>query len=58
MAEGLRECGIPEDVPSWPGSGSVGAELIDHVDYLMFTGSTEVGKKVMERAAWTLHLWA
>ena len=59
MAEGLRECGIPEDVLIVaPGSGSVGAELIDHVDYLMFTGSTEVGKKVMERAARTLTLWA
>jgi acyl-CoA reductase-like NAD-dependent aldehyde dehydrogenase len=32
----------------------VGAELIDHVDYVMFTGSTEVGKKVMERASRTL----
>jgi acyl-CoA reductase-like NAD-dependent aldehyde dehydrogenase len=32
----------------------VGGELIDHVDYVMFTGSTEVGKKVMERAAKTL----
>ena len=56
MAEGLRECGLPEDVFQVvaPGSGSVGAELIDHVDFVMFTGSTEVGKKVMERAAKTL----
>jgi acyl-CoA reductase-like NAD-dependent aldehyde dehydrogenase len=55
MAEGLRECGLPEDVfIVAPGSGRVGAELIDHVDYVMFTGSTEVGKKVMERAAQTL----
>jgi acyl-CoA reductase-like NAD-dependent aldehyde dehydrogenase len=55
MAEGLRECGLPEDVfIVAPGSGGVGAELIDHVDYVMFTGSTEVGKKVMERAARTL----
>jgi acyl-CoA reductase-like NAD-dependent aldehyde dehydrogenase len=55
MAEGLRECGLPEDVfIVAPGGGDVGAELIDHVDYVMFTGSTEVGKKVMERAASTL----
>jgi acyl-CoA reductase-like NAD-dependent aldehyde dehydrogenase len=55
MADGLRECGLPEDVfIVAPGSGSVGAELIDHVDYVMFTGSTEVGRKVMERAAKTL----
>ncbi|HEX2127458.1 MAG TPA: aldehyde dehydrogenase family protein, partial [Thermoleophilaceae bacterium] len=55
MEEGLRECGLPEDVfIVAPGGGDVGGELIDHVDYLMFTGSTEVGKKVMERAARTL----
>jgi acyl-CoA reductase-like NAD-dependent aldehyde dehydrogenase len=28
--------------------------MIDHVDFVMFTGSTEVGRKVMERAAKTL----
>jgi len=55
MAEGLRQCGLPEDVfIVAPGAGVVGAELIDHVDFVMFTGSTEVGKKVMERAAKTL----
>jgi acyl-CoA reductase-like NAD-dependent aldehyde dehydrogenase len=55
IAEGLRESGLPEDVfIVAPGGGDVGGELIDHVDYLMFTGSTEVGKKVMERAARTL----
>jgi acyl-CoA reductase-like NAD-dependent aldehyde dehydrogenase len=55
MAEGLRECGLPEDVfIVAAGGGDVGSELIDHVDAVMFTGSTEVGKKVMERAAKTL----
>jgi acyl-CoA reductase-like NAD-dependent aldehyde dehydrogenase len=55
LAEGLRECGLPENVfIVAPGGGDVGGELIDHVDYVMFTGSTEVGKKVMERAAKTL----
>jgi acyl-CoA reductase-like NAD-dependent aldehyde dehydrogenase len=55
MAEGLRECGFPEDVfIVAPGSGEIGGELIDHVDFVQFTGSTEVGKKVMERAAKTL----
>jgi acyl-CoA reductase-like NAD-dependent aldehyde dehydrogenase len=55
MAEGLRECGLPEDVfIVAAGGGDVGAEMIDHVDAVMFTGSTEVGKKVMERAAKTL----
>jgi acyl-CoA reductase-like NAD-dependent aldehyde dehydrogenase len=55
MQEMLRECGMPEDVFQVAvGSGEVGSELIDHVDFVMFTGSTEVGKKVMERAAKTL----
>jgi acyl-CoA reductase-like NAD-dependent aldehyde dehydrogenase len=55
MAEGLRECGLPEDVfIVAAGGGDVGSEMIDHVDAVMFTGSTEVGKKVMERAAKTL----
>jgi acyl-CoA reductase-like NAD-dependent aldehyde dehydrogenase len=56
MEEMLRECGMPEDVYQvciGPGS-SVGDALIDGVDTIMFTGSTEVGKKVMERAAKTL----
>jgi acyl-CoA reductase-like NAD-dependent aldehyde dehydrogenase len=55
MAEGLRECGLPEDVfLVAPGGGDVGEALIDEVDFVMFTGSTEVGKKVMARAARTL----
>src|SRR3954451_4620961 len=55
MAEGLREAGVPDDVFTvMPARGPVAEELIDHVDFVMFTGSTEVGKKVMERAAKTL----
>ena len=55
MAEGLRECAFPEDVfIVAPGSGEIGGELIDHVHFVQFTGSTEVGKKVMARAAKTL----
>ncbi|MDQ3587630.1 MAG: aldehyde dehydrogenase family protein [Actinomycetota bacterium] len=55
MEEGLRECGLPEDVLLTAiGPGEVGSELIEHVGFVMFTGSTEVGKKVMERAAKTL----
>ena len=55
MQEALRECGLPEDVfLTAVGPGAVGSELIDHVGYVMFTGSTEVGKKVMERASQTL----
>ncbi len=51
--EKLIECGLPADalqVVTGPGS-ELGNALIDHVDFLMFTGSTEVGRKVAERAA-------
>jgi acyl-CoA reductase-like NAD-dependent aldehyde dehydrogenase len=55
MAEMLRECGLPEDVfQVVPGYGETGGALVDEVDFVMFTGSTETGKKVMERAARTL----
>ena len=33
------------------GGGELGAALIDHVDYVIFTGSVATGKKVAERAA-------
>jgi acyl-CoA reductase-like NAD-dependent aldehyde dehydrogenase len=55
MEEGLRACGIPEHVfQVVVGRGALGEELIDLVDFVMFTGSTEVGRRVMERAARTL----
>ncbi len=55
IAEGLRECGIPDDVfQVLIGRGPIGLELIDVVDTIMFTGSTETGRHVMERAAKTL----
>ena len=41
MAEGLRECGLPEDVLQIAtGRGATGAALIEQVDMIMFTGST------------------
>jgi acyl-CoA reductase-like NAD-dependent aldehyde dehydrogenase len=55
MAECLAECGAPDGIfQVLTGLGDVGAELIDHVDFIMFTGSTATGKKVAERAARTL----
>jgi acyl-CoA reductase-like NAD-dependent aldehyde dehydrogenase len=55
MAEGLRESGLPEDLHLVAtGGGETGEALIDEVDMVMFTGSTEVGKRVLERAARTL----
>src|SRR5437763_8283273 len=53
MAEGLREAGLPEDVflvATGPGS-EVGSALVDSVDMLHFTGSTEVGRGLMEQGA-------
>src|SRR5215204_1012929 len=55
MADALRECGLPEDVYLVAtGGGATGEALIDEVDMIMFTGSTETGKRVMARAAQTL----
>jgi acyl-CoA reductase-like NAD-dependent aldehyde dehydrogenase len=52
MAEGLRECGLPEDVLQIAtGRGETGAALVEHVDMIMFTGSTKTGRKVAEAAA-------
>ena len=55
MAEGLRECGLPEDLYLVAtGGAATGEALIDEVDMVMFTGSTETGRRVLERAARTL----
>jgi acyl-CoA reductase-like NAD-dependent aldehyde dehydrogenase len=55
MAEGLRTCGLPDHVfQVATGDGATGAALVDHVDFVMFTGSTRTGRKVLERAAQTL----
>ena len=55
MKDGLRECGMPEGVFQVAvGRGEAGAALIDHVDFVMFTGSTATGKNVAARAAATL----
>jgi acyl-CoA reductase-like NAD-dependent aldehyde dehydrogenase len=52
MTEGLRECGLPEDVLQVAtGRGPTGAALTDNVDMVMFTGSTSTGRKVAEAAA-------
>jgi acyl-CoA reductase-like NAD-dependent aldehyde dehydrogenase len=55
IAEALRECGLPDGVFQVAvGRGDTGAALIDHVDMVMFTGSTATGRKVLARAAETL----
>src|SRR5919204_6965694 len=52
MAEGFRAAGGPEDVFTIAtGTGGTGAELVKSADMIMFTGSTEVGKKILAQAA-------
>jgi acyl-CoA reductase-like NAD-dependent aldehyde dehydrogenase len=52
MAEGLAECGLPENVLQIAtGGGATGAALVQEVDMIMFTGSTRTGRKVAEEAA-------
>ena len=55
LAEGIRECGLPENaIQVLIGGAEAAQRLIDGVDFVMFTGSTATGKKVMARAAETL----
>ncbi|MCR1785131.1 aldehyde dehydrogenase family protein [Nocardioides carbamazepini] len=52
LAEGLRECGLPDGVfEVVTGRGATGAALVDEVDMVMFTGSTSTGRLVAARAA-------
>ncbi len=58
FAEYAKECGLPAGVLNVvPGKGAiVGNAIVDHpgVDAIAFTGSTEVGRQLMARAAKTL----
>ncbi|MBZ4317438.1 aldehyde dehydrogenase family protein, partial [Mycobacterium tuberculosis] len=58
LAKLIQEAGFPEGVVNIiPGFGeTAGQPLVDHpqVDKIAFTGSTEIGKMIMERAAKTL----
>jgi acyl-CoA reductase-like NAD-dependent aldehyde dehydrogenase len=52
LAEAMLDCGLPENVLQIAtGRGETGAALVDHVDMIMFTGSTRTGRKVAEAAA-------
>ncbi|WP_320669200.1 succinic semialdehyde dehydrogenase [Patulibacter defluvii] len=52
LARGLRESGLPDGVMQvLTGRGSVlGEAILDVVDMIMFTGSTEVGRQIGRRA--------
>lgn len=58
LAELIEKAGFPKGVVNIvPGFGeTAGQPLVDHplVDKIAFTGSTEVGKRIMERASKTL----
>lgn len=49
----LRELGLPEDIfQVVTGDGATtGSALVDSVDFVMFTGSTAVGRKIAEHCA-------
>jgi betaine-aldehyde dehydrogenase len=49
-----QEIGAPDVFDCVLGTGDAGSSLIDHVDYIQFTGSDRTGRKVMARAAETL----
>lgn len=55
LVEIFREAGLPEGVFNYlPGSGNlIGDHLVEHPDVALvaFTGSLEVGRRIMERAA-------
>jgi acyl-CoA reductase-like NAD-dependent aldehyde dehydrogenase len=52
VAELARKAGFPENLlQTVIGGASTGEMLIDQVDMIAFTGSVEVGKQVMHRAA-------
>ena len=45
MQRGMKEVGFPDDIFQVViGPGAVGGELVNHVDMIMFTGSTETGQ--------------
>lgn len=49
--EGWREIGAPDVLDAVYGHGETGASLVDVVDYVMFTGSVETGRKVAVASA-------
>ncbi|WP_354697772.1 4,4'-diapolycopene aldehyde oxidase [Paraconexibacter sp. AEG42_29] len=50
LGRGWQEIGAPDVLRVITGTGSTGAAVVDHVDYLQFTGSTRTGRKIAARA--------
>jgi acyl-CoA reductase-like NAD-dependent aldehyde dehydrogenase len=51
LVRGWRESGAPDVFALVQGAREVSEAVIDNADYIQFTGSSAVGRKVMERAA-------
>ncbi|WP_402461707.1 succinic semialdehyde dehydrogenase [Isoptericola aurantiacus] len=50
-AELFAEAGLPDDLLAVvTGGGQIGAELVEHVDHIAFTGSTATGRTVAAKA--------
>ena len=55
VARKLAQCGLPDGVLGVAtGGAATGEALVDHVDFVMFTGSTATGREVAVRAARSL----
>ncbi|OBJ69174.1 aldehyde dehydrogenase family protein [Mycobacterium sp. 1274756.6] len=51
LARGWADSGGPDVLGLVQGAADIGTEVIDHVDFVQFTGSSATGRKVMERAS-------
>src|SRR5437588_365841 len=51
LRQGWRDSGAPDVLALAQGAREVATAVIDNVDFVQFTGSSAIGRKVMERAA-------
>lgn len=51
LARGWAEIGAPPVFTVVTGAGETGAAVVEHVDYVQFTGSTATGRRIAERCA-------
>jgi acyl-CoA reductase-like NAD-dependent aldehyde dehydrogenase len=51
LGRGWQEIGAPDVLRVISGNGDTGAAVVDAVDYVQFTGSTDTGRAIAKRAA-------
>jgi acyl-CoA reductase-like NAD-dependent aldehyde dehydrogenase len=51
LVRGWREIGAPPVFDAAHGAGATGAAVVDHVDYVQFTGSTRTGRVIAQSCA-------